>query len=307
MNSVQQLLQRPSMPPHLPPELLDDMPDTPGVYAFYGENDAPLYVGKSIHLRQRVLSHFSADHSSFKEMRLSHQIRRLEWHETAGEVGALLLEAQWVKDMQPVHNRALRRERELCAWQLRDTNDGHLQPALTYASELDFGCADRLYGLFRSKRKAETALRALAESHELCLVMLGLESRTQADKPCFAHQLRRCRGACVGKEATALHQERLESALASLKVRTWPYAGPVGLVESGDRRQDVHVVNNWCWLGTARSEKDLRRLLREAPARASFDIDTYRILVRALAMERVTVRELLEEGRRGRAKRSGNA
>jgi DNA polymerase-3 subunit epsilon len=307
MNSVQQLLQRPSMPPHLPPELLDDMPDTPGVYAFYGENDAPLYVGKSIHLRQRVLSHFSADHSSFKEMRLSHQIRRLEWHETAGEVGALLLEAQWVKDMQPVHNRALRRERELCAWQLRDTNDGHLQPALTYASELDFGCADRLYGLFRSKRKAETALRALAESHELCLVMLGLESRTQADKPCFAHQLRRCRGACVGKEAAALHQERLESALASLKVRTWPYAGPVGLVESGDRRQDVHVVNNWCWLGTARSEKDLRRLLREAPARASFDIDTYRILVRALAMEKVTVRELLEEARRGRAKRSGNA
>jgi DNA polymerase-3 subunit epsilon len=291
--SAQELLQRPSMPPNLPPELLDDAPDTPGVYIFYGENDLPLYVGKSIHLRQRVLSHFNADHSSFKEMRLSRQLHRLEWRETAGEVGALLLEAQLIKDMQPVHNFKLRRERELCAWQLRETSEATLQPVLTYASEQDFGSADRLYGLFRSKRKAETALRALAETHELCLVMLGLESRTQSDKPCFAHQLRRCHGACVGKEPVAHHQERLENALASLKVKTWPYADAVGLVETGaDGRQDVHVVNNWCWLGTARSEDAVRGMLDDAPVRPGFDIDTYRILLRALTSGQVQVREL---------------
>jgi hypothetical protein len=38
-----------------------------------------------------VLSHFSADHSSAKEMSLSQQLRRIEWIETEGEVGALLL------------------------------------------------------------------------------------------------------------------------------------------------------------------------------------------------------------------------
>jgi DNA polymerase-3 subunit epsilon len=304
LNSVQQLLQRPSMPPHLPQELLDDMPDRPGVYVFYGENDVPLYVGKSIRLRQRVLSHFSADHASFKEMRLSRQIRRLEWHETAGEVGALLLEAQLVKDMQPVHNLKLRRERELCAWELRATAEGYLQPALTYASEQDFGGADRLYGLFRSKRKAEAALRALAETHELCLVMLGLENRGQSNKPCFAHQLRRCRGACIDKEPVAQHQDRLENALASLKVKTWPYAGAVGLVETGaDGRRDIHVVNNWCCLGTARSGDEVRRLLDKAPARPAFDIDTYRILLRALTTGQVQVR-MLSDGRRGRSRRS---
>jgi DNA polymerase-3 subunit epsilon len=292
-DAAQELLQRPSIPTHLTPELLDDIPDTPGVYLFYGENDVPLYVGKSIHLRQRVLSHFSADHSSYKEMRLSRQIRRLDWHETAGEIGALLLEAQLVKDMQPVHNLALRRQGELCAWQLRLTTEGYLQPTLTYASEQDFGSADGLYGLFRSKRKAEAALLALAESHELCLVMLGLETRAQSGKPCFAHQLRRCHGACVDKEPVALHQERLENALASLKVQTWRYAGAVGLVETGaDGRQDVHVVNNWCCLGTARSEDEVRRMLDHAPARPAFDLDTYKILLRALTVGQVQVREL---------------
>ena len=47
----------------LPPQLetaIDDIPDTPGVYLFYGEGQIPLYVGKSVTLRSRVLSHFQA-------------------------------------------------------------------------------------------------------------------------------------------------------------------------------------------------------------------------------------------------------
>ena len=101
------LLQRPSLPSHLPTNVLDDCPDTPGVYLFYGENELPLYVGKSVRLRQRVMSHFNSDHKLYKDMRLSQQLHHIEWRETAGEVGALLLEAQLVKDLQPIHNLSL--------------------------------------------------------------------------------------------------------------------------------------------------------------------------------------------------------
>lgn len=289
-------LQRPSLPTHIPPETLDDIPDTPGVYLFYGERDVLLYVGKSIHLRQRVMSHFSADHRMYKEMQLSQQIRRLEWRETAGEIGALLLEAQLIKDLQPIHNRALRRQRELCAWQLHASSLGHMQPALAYADEQDFGQADRLYGLFASRRKAETALRELAEAHALCLVMLGLESRAQPGKPCFAYQLRKCMGACIGVEPTAMHQARLEAALASLRVKSWPYDGVIGLIETDkEGRQDVHVVCNWCYLGTAHSEEELWSLLHDMPARPAFDLDTYKILTQALAKKSTNVRHLHRE------------
>jgi DNA polymerase-3 subunit epsilon len=292
------LLQRPSLPSHLAPDALDDIPDGPGVYLFYGENGMPLYVGKSVHLRQRVMSHFNSDHRLYKDMRLSQQIHRLEWRETAGEIGALLLEAQLVKDLQPIHNRVLRRQRELCAWQLRTVADVGLQPFLAYASELDFGRTDRLYGLFSSRRKAETALRELAESHQLCLVMLGLENRIQAGKPCFARQLRRCHGACIGHEKVELHQARLESALKNLKIKTWPYQAAVGLIEPGaDGRHDVHVIHNWCYLGTAHSEEEMWDLLNEAPARPAFDMDTYSILSRALARRQLQVRPLPGSGK----------
>jgi len=297
LETVQKQLQRPSIPTYLTPELLDDIPDTPGVYLFYGEHDVLLYVGKSVHLRQRVLSHFSADHASYKDMRLSRQIRRLEWHETAGEIGALLLEAQLVKDLQPVHNLALRRQHELCTWQLRLLDSGHLQPVIAHAHELDFGSAERLYGLFSSRAKAEASLRQLAESHELCLAVLGLEHRTHSNKPCFAFQLRRCRGACIGKEPLLEHQQRLENALSSLKVQTWPYDGPVGLIETGaDGRTDVHVIHNWSRMGCARSEEEIWRLLEESPARPAFDLDTYKILQRALRLGKVRLRPLIKPG-----------
>lgn len=86
------------------------------MYLFYGENDIPLYIGKSTRLRSRVLSHFSADHESDRELSLSQQVRRIDHVRTAGEFGALLEEARLIKRLQPILNRQLRRNRELCVW-----------------------------------------------------------------------------------------------------------------------------------------------------------------------------------------------
>lgn len=290
--ALQSLLQRPSLPSHLPSDALDGIPDTPGVYLFYGENDMPLYVGKSVRLRQRVLSHFNADHKLYKDMRLSQQLHRIEIRETAGEIGALLLEAQLVKDLQPVHNRLLRRQGDLCAWRLKEDDKGNTLPVLTFASEQDFGRAERLYGLFSSKRKAEAALRELAEAHQLCLVQLGLEGRVGNGKPCFNWQLKRCKGVCIGKEDASFHRARLEGALANLHVKVWPWPGAVGLVEGEGERTDIHVVNNWCYLGTARSEEALWSLLEQLPSRPAFDLDTYKILSRALIRKDLKIRPL---------------
>jgi DNA polymerase-3 subunit epsilon len=108
--------------------------------------------------------------------------------------------------------------------------------------------------------------------------------------------LRKCRGACTGAEPAARHQARLEAALASLKVKTWPYDGAIGLIETNARGgQDVHVVRNWCYLGTAHSENEIWSLLNEIPERPAFDQDTYKILTQALSKKNVKVRRLQHE------------
>jgi DNA polymerase III subunit epsilon len=291
-------LQRPSLPSHLHPDEIDDIPDTPGVYLFFGDSQIPLYIGKSVRLRQRVLSHFNSDHKLYTDMRISQQVQRIEWRPTAGAIGALLLEARLIHDLQPIHNKVMRRQRELCAWQLRD-GGGHLRPFLTYASEQDFGSAQALYGLFSSRRKAEEALRELTQHHLLCLATLGLE-KTGPGKPCFARQLRRCHGACVDASERRAHAERLQAALDSLRVQAWPFAGAVLLSESGEGdASDLHLVNNWSHLGTVSLSGDkvqdaqqMRRLLKDAPERPAFDLGTYKILTRALARRQLNPRPL---------------
>lgn len=273
-DTVKNLIGRSSLPSNIDRTLIDDLPDSSGVYLFYGKNDLPLYIGKSTNIRQRVLSHFSADHSHGKEMSLSQQLRRIDWIETAGELGALLMEAKLIKTLQPIHNRRLRRKNALCAWQLQQQAE-HLRPVLTWADDLDFGAQDNLYGLYHSQRDAQKALRSIADQNQLCLSVLGIE-KTSKGRPCFAQQLKKCEGVCIGQEKPVSHAKRLLMAMNKLKLATWPYPGAVGIQE-GD---ELHVVDHWCYLGTAKNEAEVHDLL--GSSRPAFDRDTYLILSKAL-------------------------
>src|SRR5687767_5556148 len=117
---VKRLLKIPSLPPQLSPDALEGLPEGPGVYRFYGVNGLPLYIGKSVNLRDRIRSHFSSDYRSANDVRISGEIQRIEVDETAGELGALLREARLVKDLLPLHNYRLRRKLNACFIRLPD-------------------------------------------------------------------------------------------------------------------------------------------------------------------------------------------
>ena len=89
-------------------DLLDTAPAGCGVYALYGEDDAPLYVGRSVRVRQRLRAHLTGERRSSKEMKLAQLVRRVEWRATGGEIGALLAEAQLIAALRPPHNRVPR-------------------------------------------------------------------------------------------------------------------------------------------------------------------------------------------------------
>lgn len=274
--AVRRLLRTPSLPPQLPADVLEGVPEGPGVYLFYGDNPLPLYVGKSRHLRERVASHFSGDWRSETDQRLSAEIRRIEVEPTAGELGALLREAVLVKQLMPAHNRALRRR--LDAGLLRLHEDG--TAAFVPVAALADGEPLAGYGPFTSRRAVRETLMALAHEHALCWRRLGLERRPAG--PCFGRQVRKCAGWCDGAEAAAEHDARLALALAPHALPPWPWAGPALVREAAAGRTDVHVLHHWSWLGTARDDGELGRLL-EAPPRAQVDLDVTRLLLRLWA------------------------
>ena len=282
--AVQAQLKQPSLPPRISREQVEQLPSSAGAYLFYGENDAVLYVGKSIDIRSRVMSHFSSDHRTRKGMRLSQEVRRIDFIETAGELGALLLEARLIKELAPIHNRRLRRTRDLFTICLQPGRDGASRAKVIALNRGDEAAQDTLFGAFRTKRQAEAALKKVIVEQGLCNKVIGIETGSGA---CFGYQIKTCRGACVGEESLLLHEARLTAALIGMRLRAWPLAGAAGIREvspAGDRT-DIHVFDQWRHLGTASSDEELWEIVAEG-RRVNFDLDSYRILTRFLGQRK---------------------
>jgi DNA polymerase-3 subunit epsilon len=277
--AARQVARQPALPPHLERAAIDAIPEAPGVYLFYDEGAAPLYIGKSRAMRSRVLQHFIATAS------WTPRVRRIECQRTAGELGALLREAELVKELDPLYNRQLRRPGQLCGFAF----DGK-RLRLAGADEIDAETLPFVYGLWRSRRAALQALRTAADEHRLCLQTLGFDVKKQGS--CLRHQIGRCAGACAGKENIHVHHARVATALARLKSADWPHRGPLGVVEEDESRDatEVHVLDRWCYLGTARCETEVAELLEAR--RPRFDYDHYRILSRHLGKRGVRLVEL---------------
>lgn len=268
-------------PRTLPDGALEGLPDAVGVYVFYGDHDAPLYVGRSASLRARVLEHFAATGRAGKQAELADKVRRVEWFETAGELSAMLLESDLLARLCPRHNRLPPGGRE--AFGVRVVMRRRRPPVLqrVMLSGSDPASWQDVWGLFRERREAEHVLRELAAAYRLCPRRLGIES--PGTGPCQASQSGRCGGVCAGREAPAAHDARLFGALQSVSLKPWPWPGAVVFAEHSvhSHCSAWHVFDRWCHLGTTDSEASLLALCEHLPAPA-FDLDRYRLLQRWL-------------------------
>lgn len=264
-----------SLPAQIDPQQVKQIPRRPGVYLFYGHNQLPLYVGKSVNLHDRVMSHFQGDHQNDREMRLAQQVQHIEWEETTGDLGAQLREAQLIKTLMPIMNRRLRKQRRLYSWYW-PTGDQH--PRLIQGEAINLAHADRIFGLFRSAREAKASLRTLADTHQLCRQVLGLE---KGRGRCFAHQLGRCQGACCQQESHQAHEARAKRALAQHQLNHWPWPGRIAIYEAHHKSHwpGYHLVSQWCYLGTVDHLPAADSLATDT---SPFDLDTYQLLNRFL-------------------------
>ena len=261
------------LPAYLPPELADELPEGPGVYRFFGEDNVLLYIGRSHSLRTRVLGHFAGEHADAQEQKKARLVRRVDWVETAGILGAQLKEAEWIKTQKPLFNKRVKQKGDSYTLQAVSGAQGVRLVALGELAPAEIaGC----FGVFHSHKDGRKALVDIARAHALCLKVLGLEESAGS---CFAYQVGKCKGACLGKEPLLLHGMRLQLALSSLKLKPWPFPGRVALQEG---RSEFHILDHWVYLGTARSEEELAEL-GGAKSGIAFDVDVYRILVRYLA------------------------
>jgi DNA polymerase-3 subunit epsilon len=200
----------------------------------------------------------------------------------------LLREARLVKDLLPLHNYRLRRKLNACFIRIPDLRSA---PDILQSKDIDWNSreagAETLFGPFATKQHVKQLLEQIAGEQGLCWRQLGWEKR---GGPCFARQVKKCRGACLGEETPEQHNLRLATALTGHRVLEWPWPGRVVIRERHPegRIEEAHVFERWSHLGTARSEEELADLA-EARAEIDFDPDIYRILQSFIARHRHAV------------------
>lgn len=272
--AAQQQLKHQSAPPNLDMKAFENIPNTPGVYTFSDQTGMPIYIGKSITLRKRVMSHFAQDTAFDKEMKLSLHTHNISFIETNNELEALLLESQMIKQQLPLYNRKLRRLKKMYILYANPNDDGYRSVKVDYVDSDDLRPDSNIYGVYASKMKAKKALDEIQKTYELCPKLLGLESGSGA---CFKSQLGKCRGACRGDESPLDYNDRFENAFEGHRIDAWPFKSPIVIGHPGQTNTARSlVIDNWSVIGEMHNQENCDPQYK--PLTTMFDIDTYKII-----------------------------
>jgi DNA polymerase III subunit epsilon len=212
---------------------------------------------------------------------------------TAGELSALLLESELVKELRPLLNSQLRNRQELTVAFKKLNQDGYMTLEFRRIPKLMAEDLPLVAGVFRSKRQAKERVQQLAEEHNLCWYLCGLET----SKPCFGYHLEKCQGACLNNESALKYNLRFQEAMLPEGFTTWPFPGAIVVYEENEVTGQManHVFDKWCYLGNLdeMSTPDMETSLPRRQAGFTlgvsvnrdyvFDLDVYKILKRFLA------------------------
>lgn len=198
------------LPPGISLEQLHALPEAAGVYYFHDESGKVIYVGKSIHIKKRVIQHFAE--ISNKAGKMQQRVHDITYTLTGSELIAQLLENSEIKKLQPEINRAQRRRSFPFAIYYYYDDYGYLQMKVRKKNKIDApGTAAILHEL-PDPQSASNYLRSLTDKFELCLKKTDIDTGPGA---CFYHQVGKCFGACVNKEDPDTYNDRVRQAVAA--------------------------------------------------------------------------------------------
>ncbi len=218
--------------------LTSGLPEKTGVYYFYNSRDEIIYVGKSINIKERVLSHLN-NHSHHREQKMKNQLSYVDYIVTGSELVALLLESEEIKKYQPVYNQAQKRaffnyglyqyedEKGYYRLKLNKLIVG-LNPVFTYGS----------------MQEGRDHLFSICEKFSLCQKLSGLYN---SDGSCFQYQIHQCNGACIEKESPEDYNSRVKMAMENFHFKLPDFM----IIDKGRNEEEkaVVVIRNGKYIG----------------------------------------------------------
>lgn len=191
-------------------EELKKLPDKPGVYIMHDADDAVLYVGKAVVLKNRVRQYFQAGYKrSPKIEKMVSHIARFEYIVTDSETEALVLECNLIKEYRPPYNTMLTDDK---AYPFIRISVSEEYPRIFLAHKLKRDGA-KYFGPYTSRGAVKDAIKLTQRLYHVRSCSRRLPQDIGKARPCLNYHLGLCKAPCQGYISQEEYAQSIKKAL----------------------------------------------------------------------------------------------
>jgi excinuclease ABC subunit C len=206
-------------------EIIERIPDKPGVYQFYGGLGELLYVGKAKKLKKRVQSYFTPnDNHSKKVLVLVSKTVDIKYVIVETESDALLLENNLIKKYQPRYNILLKDDKTYPWISVKNEVFPRVFSTRKYVND-----GSLYFGPYTSGLLVKTMLDLIKRLYTVRTCNLNLDRKSIEQnryKPCLEFQIGNCAAPCIGNQTKEEYDANISEIQNILKgnlssVQSW--------------------------------------------------------------------------------------
>ena len=191
-------------------EELKKLPEKPGVYIMHDANDAIIYVGKAIKLRNRVRQYFRPSHNEgIKKDHMVQQIARFEYIVTDSELEALILECNLIKEHRPKYNTMLRDDK---TYPYIRVTLGEEYPRVLFCRQMKKD-KSRYFGPYTSAGAVKDTIDLLHKLYQVRTCNRKLPRDIGKERPCLNYHIKQCDAPCQGYISQEEYRRSLNGAM----------------------------------------------------------------------------------------------
>ena len=198
--------------------IVQNLPDSPGIYQYLNSEGTIIYVGKAKNLKRRVSSYFNREHESGKTRILVTKIADIRYIVVNSEEDALLLENNLIKKYKPRYNVLLKDDKtypSICI------PNEHFPRVLKTRRIIRNGAS--YYGPYSHVPTMYGLLDLIYHLYPLRTCNLNLapeQIRSGKYNVCLKYHIKNCAGPCVGKISEESYRQNIDEIKEILKGNT---------------------------------------------------------------------------------------
>lgn len=195
-----------TLPPNLPKEVFNALPNATGIYYFKNKKNEIIYVGKAKNIKKRVLSHFYS--KAQKSLNMVRETRDIDFELSGSELIALLMEDAAIKQHFPQYNKVAKRApKGFSLFSYQDRNN------IMHIAINNSKATPNPIITFYSLREARLFLERICEQFNLCPKFCHLQ---EGVSECSHFSIKNCKGICKSNEDVNIYNERVTNAICEI-------------------------------------------------------------------------------------------